>query len=148
MSFGQCTPRHRHLVSRCYTIAPLCQVDIWSDVPQQWGFRSGWHFCQIFRSGWPLVRCTTPQWVSGQVDIFVRSSGQAALWSHLVARCYTNAPLCQVDLWSDVSPTWAETSCGQVWYYFRSGWPVYSKASLVPAAVVIQLHRQILKSCR
>ena len=27
----------------------------------------------------------------------------------------------QVDLWSDVPPQ-AETSCGQVWYYFGSGW--------------------------
>ena len=36
------------------------QADLWSDVPPppQWGFRSGWHFCEIFRSGWPLVRCT------------------------------------------------------------------------------------------
>ena len=26
------------------------------------GFRSGWHFCQIFGSDWPLVRCTPNQW--------------------------------------------------------------------------------------
>ena len=28
------------------------------DSPRSWGFRSGWHFCQIFGSGWPFVRCT------------------------------------------------------------------------------------------
>ena len=39
----------------------------------------------------------------GQIDIFVTSLGQA-------------------DLWSDIPPV--ETSSGQEWYYFMSGWPL------------------------
>ena len=55
---------------------------------------------------------------------------------YLVAKCDTTVPLGQFDLWSDVPPQ-AETSYGQVWYYFRSGWPVYLRVCLVPAAMVI-----------
>ena len=29
----RCTPRQRHLVTKCDTTAPLGQVDLWSDVP-------------------------------------------------------------------------------------------------------------------
>ena len=54
----------------------LSQMD-----PHSWGFRSGWHLWQIFRSGWPLVRCTPQDQALGQIDIFVRSLGQADLYS-------------------------------------------------------------------
>ena len=56
----------------------------------------------------------------GQVDFFVRSLGQADLWSDgpLVVTSYSQvcSYLSQVDLWSDIPPV--VTSCGQVCSYF------------------------------
>ena len=78
-------PRQRTLVAKCITT--LGQVDI----------------CQIFKSGWPLVRCTpNSDFLWPSVTTLVR-----------LTFCQS---LGQVDLWSDVPP--AETSCGQVCYYF------------------------------
>ena len=69
----------------------------------------------------------------GQVVIFVRSLGQADLWSdvppshrgiwwprvvlHQVSLTF-GQPLGQADLWSDVPPV--EASSGLEWYYLRS----------------------------
>ena len=83
---------------------------------------TGWHFC-TWLVGWLtgyLTKCQhdPPQTeiVCGQVcDYFIFGSG----WP--LVRCTPQA----------------ETSCGQVWYYCRSGWPVYWRVSLVPAATVI-----------
>ena len=95
----------------CY----FCQFDLWSDVPNRdiW-----WAKCVTFGQGWPVVRCPPRQ-------------------RHLVAKCDTTASC--VSGWPLVRCICqqAETSCGQVWYYFRSGWPVYWRVNLVPAAAVI-----------
>ena len=78
--------------------------------PPRWGF---W-------SGWTLVRCTTPR------------------QRHLVAKHDTTAPVWQVDLWSEVLPLpmgrdilWPSVILLQV------SWPVYSRVSLVPVAMII-----------
>ena len=102
--------------------------------PCRWGFGSGWHFCQIFGSSWPLVRYTPAETSCGQVWYYfgtgwhlVRSLGQVDLWldvpqqRHLVAKFVTTLgqagwhlvrSLGQNDFWSDVPPGWG----------FGSGW--------------------------
>ena len=72
----------------------------------RWGFRSGWHFCQIFSSGWPLVRHmpTIRLWVR---LTFGHTLGQADLWSDVPSRSGFGqvdiwATLGQAELWSDV----------------------------------------------
>ena len=98
------SPTQRHLVAKHDTT--LGQVDIF----------------QIFRSGWPLGQMYP--WQKHPVAMFVTTLGWVDLWSdvplgrQLVAKCYYFS---QVDLWSHVPPN-TETSCGQVWYYFVSGW--------------------------
>ena len=108
-------------------------------IPHRWGFRSGWHLCQIFGSGWPLVRCTTPGWGFGLGWHLIRyTPTRDILWPNVIllwVRLTFDQTSGQADLWSDVPLL--ETSCGQVWYYIRSGWPVYWRVSLVPAAMVI-----------
>ena len=73
-------------------LSALSQMD-----PHRWGFGSGWCFCQIFRSGWCLVRWTPVGEALGQVDIL----------SDL-----------QVRLTFGHMDPQAETSCGQGCYYF------------------------------
>ena len=81
--------------------------------PHRWDFGSGWHFCQIFGSGWPLVR-HTPQ------------------WRHLVAKSGTTSG--QHDICSAFGSGWplvrciplVEASGGQEWYYIRSAWHLVS----------------------
>ena len=84
-----------------------------------------------------LANCS---WLTGYLSM---STWPSSWERHLVAKCDTTALLDQVDLWSDVPQ--AETSCGQVWYYFRSGWAVYWRVNLVPAAMVIPPPLFILK---
>ena len=62
---------------------PLGQIDIWSD----------------FRSGWHLVRFTSQDDASGQVDI-CQTSGQVDIWSDVPPK---DEALGQVDIWSDFS---------------------------------------------
>ena len=92
--------------------------------------------------------------VSGQVDIFVRSSCQIDLWSDRPPNrdiSWPSLELLHVRLtfgqtyppveessdqeWYYFRSGWllvrctptnplVETSCGQEWYYFRSGWPL------------------------
>ena len=62
------------------------------------GFGSGWYFCQIFRSGWPLVRCTPKimLWVKLR-STFGHTFGQADLWSDIPPKDQGSG---QVDIWS------------------------------------------------
>ena len=108
-------PRQRHLVAKCVTTAVrLTCGQMYPQAESSCGQVIVLHL-------W--VRLTFDQ---------MYPHGQR----HLVAKCDTTSPLGQVDIWSAVPP-WAETSCGQVWYYFTSGWPVYWRVTLVPAATVI-----------
>ena len=114
--------------------------------PPGWGFGSGWHFCQIFGSGWPLVRWTPNRWGFGSSWHFcqILSSGWPLVrfmpWQrHLVAKCVT--ALVRLTSGQIYPPWWgfgsgwhfirlevrltfgqmsppAETSRGQVCYYF------------------------------
>ena len=96
---GRSTPRMRLQVRLTFS-QTLGQVDLWSDAPPGRGFRSGLHLVRLW------IRLTfgqmyPPGWGFGSGWHLVRlRSG----W-HLV-RCTPQA----------------ETSCGQVWYYFRPGW--------------------------
>ena len=75
----QHTPWKRHLVAKCITTVRLASHQMYPNRDV---------LCPsvlLLQSGWPLVRCTPRQ-------------------RHLVAKCNTAAPLCQVDLWSDVPP--------------------------------------------
>ena len=85
-----------------------------------WCFRSGWHFWQIFESGWPFGQMYPNRWGfrSGWhlVRFQVRMTfGQTypQQW-HLVAKCVSTS----VRLTSDQMYPLAETSCAQVCYYF------------------------------
>ena len=115
------SPRQRHLLAKCVTtLVRLTCGQMYS--PRQRHL--------VARCVTTLVRLTFAQmYLPGQ--------------RHLVAKCDTTSG--QADIWSDL---WvrlpfhqmypqAETSCGQVWYYVRSGWPGYWRVSLVPAAIVI-----------
>ena len=85
--------------------------------PTMWPTQSltGWHFCT-----W-LANCS---WLAGQLTIWQNVNLTLSPSRHLIAKCLL--------LWSGwpvvrCTPTpQAETSCGQVWYYFTfgSGWPV------------------------
>ena len=75
------------------------QVDLWSDLPPVETFHGQvWYYIEQAVLGWPLVRCTLQDQASGQVDIFVRPSGQSDLWSdillqdrHLMTKCGTTS---------------------------------------------------------
>ena len=83
----------------------------------------------VHMAGW-LANCSwLADWLSNKMSTW--PSLQAEISGGQVC-CYFG----QVDPWSDV-PSQTEASCGQVWYYFRYGWPVYSRVHLMPAAVVI-----------
>ena len=111
------SPRQRHLVAKGFTtLVRLTCGQMYPLAVTSCG--QLWYYF-TFGSCWPVVRCTHPP-----------------RQRHLVAMCDTTPPLGQVDLWSDV-PSWAETSCGHVWYNFRSGWAVNWRVRLVPAAAVI-----------
>ena len=76
-----------------------------------------------------LVRLTTP-W------------GRDILWPSVILWHY----LTFGSGWPSVRGTpKPETSCGQVWYDFRSGRPVYLRVSLVPAAMVIPVSLAYIK---
>ena len=119
-------------ISSCGWLAGQLQLVGWLSISQNVNLTLPgrdilWPSVSPIWSGWPVVRCTP---------------GRDILWPHVI--------LLQVRLsfgqtfesgWPLVRCTpsfpWAEKSCDQVWYYFRSGWPVYWKVSLVPAAMVI-----------
>ena len=75
-----------------------------------------WPSVLLLGSGWPVLRCTPCRNI---------------LWLSVIL----------LHLWfrftfGQMYPPQPETSCGQVWYCFRSCWPVYLRVSLVPAAMV------------
>ena len=85
-------------------LSALSQMD-----PHRSHFRSGLHFCQIFRSGLPLVRCTPRMrlqvgWHLVRPNPLAETSfGQVWYycgldWSHIPP---TGEALCQIDIWSD-----------------------------------------------
>ena len=90
--------------------------------PCTWGFGSGWHFCQIFRSGWPLVRWTP---LGGAKCYYCT---QVDLWSdvpprqrHLVAKCVTIS----VRLISgQMDPPGDALGWVDIFQIFGSGWPL------------------------
>ena len=62
------------------------------------GLQSDWNFCQTFRSGWLVVRCTP------QIRFWVRLTFLSDLWVRMI--------------FGQMYPTTVDTSHGQVCYYF------------------------------
>ena len=108
------------LWSGCPLIRSLGQVDLWSDVPSGRGIL--WPSVLLLQSGWPLVRCTHMQ-------------------QHLVAKCVMTLDRLTFD---QRKFPWAETFCGQVWYYFRSGWHLIGSLDQVDLWSDVPLGRDIL----
>ena len=79
--------------------------------------------------GWLANFSWLADWLSNNMSTWASPSPR-----HLVAKCFFT--LVRLTC-GQMYPQQAETSYSQVWYYFRSGWPVSLRVSLVPAAVVI-----------
>ena len=111
---------------------------------------TGWHFAH----GWMTGQLQLTGWLAGWLAILQNVNWPSPCQRHLVAMCVTTLvrltfgqmylhslgrdifwqSAILLHLWvrltfGQMYPPQQETSCGQVWHYFRSSWPVYLRVS-------------------
>ena len=142
LTFGQMYPPSLRLQVRLtFFVRSLGQADLWSDVSPTRDIL--WPGALLLWSG-DLLSDVPP----GQIHLVAKcyttaicvglTCGQMSLKMRLWVRLTFGHMYCTRHFWPSVTllhlcvrltfdqmcPQWAETSCDQVWYYFRSGWTV------------------------